>query len=135
MRLRRPKRPQDRALARDSEAPLEVDVRAVGFGTVVAIAGELDLGTAPRLNAALGSSAVVQSDAVLVDLSGVTFMDSTGLKLLLTLDNDLRGRGGRMAIACPDGAARLLFDVTGIDVHLQLYASRAAAEAALVTPP
>ena len=114
---------------------LAVAVQAASFGTVVAIAGELDIGTAPRLQKALTSSAVLASDAVLVDLSDVTFMDSTGLSRLLALDGELRGRGGRLAVACPPGAARLLFDVTGTGEHLQLYASREAAEAALLRPP
>lgn len=109
-------------------------VGAASFGTVVAIAGELDIGTARRLQRAFTSTAVIESDAVLVDLSDVTFMDSTGLSLFLTLDQQLRERGRRLAIACPAGAARLLFDVTGIDEHLQLYASRDAAEAALLRP-
>jgi anti-sigma B factor antagonist len=134
MRLRRPKRRHDPAPAAHAEEPLEVTVGAASFGTVVAIAGELDIGTAPRLQRAFTSSAVIESDAVLVDLSNVTFIDSTGLSLLLTLDQELRGRGGRLAIASPAGAARLLFDVTGIDEHLQLYASRDAAEAALLRP-
>ena len=114
------------------ESALGVAVQAASFGTIVAIAGELDIGTAPRLQEALSSSAVTGSDAVMVDLSEVAFMDSTGLSLLLELDAELRRRGGRLAIACPPGAARLLFDVTGIDEHVQLYASRDAAEAALL---
>jgi len=111
-----------------------VTVGPARFGTVVAIAGELDIGTAPRLERAFRSSAAIESEAVLVDLSDVTFMDSTGLALFLTLDQELRERGRRLAIACPPGAARLLFDVTGIDERLQLYASRDAAEAALLRP-
>jgi len=134
MRLWRPKRWHDSPLATDEDGPLEVAVGAASFGTVVAVAGELDIATAPALQRAFTSSAVTGSDGVLVDLSDVTFMDSTGLALLITLDQKLRDRGGRLAISCPPGAARLLFDVTGVDERFQLYASRDAAEAALLRP-
>ncbi len=108
-----------------------MEVAAAGFGTVVTIAGEPDMATAPRLRSALASSSIVGSDAVVVDLAGVTFMDSTGLAVLLTFDRELRERGGTLAIACPEGPARLLFDVTGTDEHLRLYPTRDAAEAAV----
>lgn len=115
--------------------PLEVDVSAADFGVLVAIAGELDIATVPRVRAALSAHAVAGGDAVVVDLSEVTFMDSSGLSLFLTLERELRERGGRLAIACPDGAARLIFDVTGVDEHLQLYKTRDAAEAAVAQAP
>ena len=66
-----------------------------------------------------------------MDLSGVTFVDSSGLGAFITFDRDLRARGGRLAIACPEGPARLIFEVTGVDGLLRLYGSREAAEAAL----
>jgi hypothetical protein len=40
----------------------------------------------------------------------------------------------RLAIACPEGPARLIFEVTGVDGQLRLYGSREAAEAALAKP-
>jgi anti-sigma B factor antagonist len=107
-------------------------VAPADFGTLVAVAGELDIATAPALRAALSSHEVVESDGVVVDLSRLTFMDSTGISAFLTLERDLRAHGGRLAIACPEGAVRLLFDVTGLDEHLPLYASREAAEAAVL---
>ena len=115
--------------------PLKVDVATAGFGTVVAIAGELDIATTPQVREAFSSPAVVEGGGVLVDLTGVTFMDSTGLGMFLTLDRDLRERGARLAIACPEGAARLLFDVAGVNEILPLYPSREDAEAAMAGSP
>ena len=58
-------------------------------------------------------------------------MDSSGLAVLLDLDRARRERGRRLAIACPDGPARLVFDVTGVDEHVALFPSLDAAEAAM----
>jgi anti-sigma B factor antagonist len=132
VRFPRRKRRPDPALAPQPGAPLDVDVAPADFGTLVAVAGELDIAMAPALRSALSSREVVQSAAVVVDLSRVTFMDSTAISVFLTLERDLGAHGGRLAIAVPEGAVRLLFDVTGLDEHLPLYSSREAAEAAVV---
>jgi anti-sigma B factor antagonist len=110
--------------------PLDVDVASTPYGAIVSIAGDLDLATVPRLRAELAAEPVAGAGAVVVDLAGVTFMDSTGLSALLDLERDLTARGGRLAIACPEGAARLLFDVAGVTGQLALYWTREDAEAA-----
>ncbi|HET8952970.1 MAG TPA: STAS domain-containing protein [Solirubrobacteraceae bacterium] len=110
--------------------PLDVDVTPTPYGAIVSITGDLDLATVPRLRAELAVEPVAGAGAVVVDLAGVTFMDSTGLSALLELERDLTARGGRLAIACPEGAARLLFDVAGVTGQLALYWTRDDAEAA-----
>jgi anti-sigma B factor antagonist len=104
-------------------------VRAIPFeaGTTVSIAGELDIATTRPVRDALEAA----GDAVVVDLTDVTFMDSTGLGVLLAFERSLRERGGRMTIACPEGPARLIFDVTGVDKQIRLYGSLDAAQAAI----
>jgi anti-sigma B factor antagonist len=131
MRIPGRKRRKDPEPPAGPPLPLEVGVSAADYGVLVTIAGELDIATAPRVRAALTAHDVAGGEAVVADLSDVKFMDSTGLSLFLTLEGELRERGGRLAIACPEGAARLIFDVTGVDEHLKLYPSRDAAEAAL----
>jgi anti-sigma B factor antagonist len=108
-----------------------VAVSTTHYGSLVAIAGELDIATVPRLRDALASEAVVRAHVVVVDLTGVTFMDSTGLSVLVTFQADADARRQGLAIACPEGAARLLLDVTGVAERMPLYPSRELAEAAL----
>ena len=67
----------------------------------------------------------------MIDLAGVTFMDSTGIAALVKLEHGLAARAGRMAIACPEGPARLLLDVTGLAEQLAVFATRAEAEASI----
>src|SRR5687768_18029246 len=114
MRILRRKRPSPTAPPAGTTPPLDVEVSPAAYGAIVTIAGELDLATVGRLRAALASDLVAQAAAIVVDLSGVTFMDSTGLSELLRFEREASDRGRPLAIACPEGAARLLLDVTGI---------------------
>src|SRR6185369_5447303 len=79
--------------------PLDVDVAPTPYGARVAIAGELDMATVPRVEAALEVEPAASAGAVVVDLAGVTFMDSTGLAALVKLEHALAARAGRLAIA------------------------------------
>ena len=114
--------------------PLDVDVASTRYGAVVAIAGELDIATVPRVKAALEAEPAASAGAIVVDLSGITFMDSTGLSALVTLEHALAARAGRLAIACPEGPARLLLDVTGLAEVLAVFATRDEAETAAAGP-
>jgi anti-sigma B factor antagonist len=115
--------------------PLAIDATPAPFGAVVSITGELDIATVPRARAVLQDEPVSGATAVVVDLSGVTFMDSTGLAVVMDLKRELDARRGRLTIACPEGPARLLFDVTGVADQLALYGTREEAEAAAPAPP
>jgi hypothetical protein len=52
------------------------------------------------------------------------------MSALINLDRELAARGGRLVLACPEGPARLLLDVTGLAEQLAVFATRAEAEAA-----
>jgi len=79
--------------------------------------GELDLGSAGRLERALDEHA----GAVLLDLRGLTFMDSTGVRLLLEASENA-ARDGRDLLVVPprEGDARLIIEETGIASLLPL---------------
>jgi anti-sigma B factor antagonist len=98
-------------------AQFGVETVDVGGTTVVAVTGEVDIATTPQLRSALQDAA----EPLVVDLSGVTFMDSTGLATMLTTAS---AHPSGFAIACPEGPARLLFAVTATEEELPLYASR-----------
>jgi anti-sigma B factor antagonist len=133
-RLQRRLRRRPIVAPRDSPQPFTVEASETSFGAMVIVAGEVDLATAPRLRDVLGSHVAPDGESVALDLSGVTFIDSVGLALVLALDRELRLHKGRMAIVCPEGPAKLLFEVTGVDAELALYPTRAAAVEALERP-
>lgn len=95
---------------------LRVSSRTHGDHTVVAVAGEIDLYTAPRLQGAL--TAVVMGEGaarVVVDMAGVEFCDSTGMNVLLAALRRARERGGELVLAGPRPAVRKILQVTGLE--------------------
>ena len=60
--------------------------------------------------------------AVVVDLSDVRFMDSTGLALMLNAARRLTRRRLGFAVVCPEGPVRRAFDIAGLDACIKLAA-------------
>lgn len=77
---------------------------------ILAVTGELDLDTAAELQARLDEVRASGFDQVLVDLREVTFLDSTGIALLLNENN----KPGAFAIAYSDGAVKLTLELAGL---------------------
>ena len=97
----------------------ESDVEGV---RLLEVFGELDLATAPRLCTVLDAARLQRVKRLVVDLTGVDFCDSTGLRALMGASTELRHAGGRLAVAVlPDGAVSRLFDVTGIRESLPTF--------------
>jgi anti-sigma B factor antagonist len=100
---------------------------ADGGPAVVSVAGELDIAGAPELARAFGG--LEQSDvrAVAVDLSELTFIDSSGISTLATAVQEARARGGWMVVAVPAGDVRRVFDIVRFGDFVQLEDSLSAA--------
>jgi len=96
--------------------------------TVVTPEGEVDIATVGPFRVALADAARQSERGVLVDLSRVTFIDSTGLGALVDLHHRLRREMRRLAVIAPAGsAAAVLLDLTGLKGQLPLFATREAA--------
>ncbi|MEV7012961.1 STAS domain-containing protein [Streptosporangium sp. NPDC051022] len=95
---------------------LKVSTRSHAGHTVMAITGEIDLYTAPGLQAEF-ARLLQESSAtnVVIDMSGVEFCDSTGMNVLLSALKRLRERGGALELAAPRPAVRKILQVTGLD--------------------
>src|SRR4051794_38105022 len=86
--------------------------------------GELDLASAPRLCAALDAARIHRVRRLAIDLTGVDFCDSTGLRALIGAGTELRVSGGRLAISClAGGPVARLFDIVGARETLRVYDS------------
>ncbi|MCD0484288.1 STAS domain-containing protein [Streptacidiphilus sp. ASG 303] len=93
------------------EARTEVDAT----GTVrVAVAGDVDFDTCPVLAAELAPLAERAAATVVVDLTEVSFMDSSGLHVLLAARHRISAAGGRMRIVGAREQALFLFEVAGV---------------------
>jgi anti-anti-sigma factor len=90
-------------------APLRVRVRRDVASSVVEVAGEIDLSTAPAVKEALDDLLADGERHVIVDLAGLQFMDTTGLHLLEDLGDRLASDQGQLELRRPTrGVARLL---------------------------
>jgi anti-sigma B factor antagonist len=93
-----------------------IDTARIGRGVhVVALGGEIDLHTAPRLDEALFGAIHEGAERVLVDLAGTTFVDSTVLGVLLRAHRRLDDSGGRLVLVSNDPRILRTLELTGLD--------------------
>ena len=78
---------------------------------VIAV-GEVDLATAEQFRAAIAESA---GSTVVVDLAGVSFMDSSGIVALETARRQIEAEGHRLEIRDAQRAVRRVFEILGIE--------------------
>jgi anti-anti-sigma factor len=97
----------------DPELLMDIEVTMHHSFDHLVVAGELDLATAPLLNDALGSS----SQPVLVDLTPLAFIDSSGLNVLIANSAALARNqdSGKAVLIVPPGAVRRVFELTALD--------------------
>lgn len=113
------------------EAAGDPTTTMLGDVAIVTVSGALDLALciklAPELNAALRSA----PGAIVIDLEAVSFVDSSGIALVLNAFRRLDYAGRQLAIACPRGPPRRAFELTGLDRQLPMYETRRDALGAL----
>jgi anti-sigma B factor antagonist len=99
------------------------------------VEGELDIATAPRLIGVLNGAVQEALRSLVVDLSEVDFMDSTGLALLINAHRRLTRRRKGFAVVCPPGPLWRVFEVTDMVETLHVCPDRDSACAAAVPAP
>jgi anti-anti-sigma factor len=82
--------------------------------------GELDLDTAPLLEQELGAARAAGAASVVLDMRALTFMDSTGLRLVIRWDTAAREEGFEFAIVPGTDVIHRVFQLTGMDEHLRV---------------
>ncbi|MFF9817651.1 STAS domain-containing protein [Streptomyces sp. NPDC014006] len=85
---------------------------------VLTVAGEIDHDTGRQLREALDAARTAHP-RVVVDLAEVTFMDSTGINILLTAHNALTGAGGWLRLAAPTGPVLRTLQLVAIDTVIE----------------
>jgi anti-sigma B factor antagonist len=83
--------------------------------TVIAVAGELHVTTAPEFSASLNDAIADGKTAVVLDMTDVAFIDSTGLSVLLNALRRVTRREGRLALVCTNPTVLRLFEITRLD--------------------
>ena len=111
--------------------PLAVERTSRDGVDVLFVEGEIDVATAPRLIAALNAAVAEAARSVIIDLTSVGFMDSTGLALLINAHRRLAARRKGFAVVCPAGPLRRVFEITDMVDTLRVCPDRQAAAAAV----
>ena len=94
---------------------------------VLDVSGEIDLATAPELESTLAER--VGARKTIVDLSRVSFIDSTGLRVLLTIHETAETAGGQLVLISAEGPVTKLCAITGVRDLLHIATDRDAAVA------
>ena len=104
----------------DELQQLRLHVRTVKSrkdAAVVAVAGECDLYEAEVLAAAIEDAGAAAGTRVYVDLSELTFLDSTGLHVLVKAQRSLEAAGSELVLVAPTASVRRTLAVSGLDRH------------------
>ncbi|GGP91873.1 STAS domain-containing protein [Streptomyces melanogenes] len=113
---------------------LTVRTRTTPAGPVIELAGELDHASAPDVRALLPGLALGAGQQLVIDLSGITVCDSSGITVLLAARNHaLAARAGIALAAVPARVSRIIH-IVGLDRVFPTYATARAAEAAWAPP-
>lgn len=101
---------------------LDIERRAPDERTqVIALSGELDVGTVDRFDAALHQALDGHERAVVVaDLTNLTFMDSSGLAAMLVALRQVTRVGGRLVVACANPTVLRVFHITRTDKTFEI---------------
>jgi len=82
---------------------------------VLPLEGEIDLHVSPRVESSLASVIAKRPEHVVVDLSGVTFIDSSGLAVLINAMQDIKQYGGKLTLSGLNMNVRSIFEMARLD--------------------
>jgi anti-anti-sigma factor len=99
---------------------IDLQVDRNGSSATVRVAGEIDLTSAPRLDDEITGLIEDAVNVLTIWLEGVSFMDSTGLRVLLKASKLLDSSGGTLILGQPSDPVRRLLEVSGLDTHFQI---------------
>jgi anti-sigma B factor antagonist len=118
------------ALALEEESKqmeLGLDVTERGDSVVLAVQGEVDVYTAPRLREKLVELVTAGKHKIVVDLEGVDFLDSTGLGVLVGGLKRVRSHDGDLSLVCTQHRILKVFEITGLTKVFSIHDSVDAA--------
>ncbi|HEX8074936.1 MAG TPA: STAS domain-containing protein [Thermoleophilaceae bacterium] len=99
---------------------LNLTTRERPGGVHVELAGELDIATAPKLDETLRQLEGAGHGLIVIDLRGLEFMDSSGLRSLLGADTRAREAGRRVVLVRGDDRVQRVLRITRLDERLEI---------------
>ena len=107
-------------------ADLSIETRVDRDVALIALTGEFDLAGVQKFEGELSKLEAENPGVVVVDLGGLSFMDSSGLRALVMADQRATKAGRRLAIVPGPPTVRRVFEITQLDERLDLVESATA---------
>jgi anti-sigma B factor antagonist len=95
-------------------ATFEAEITERGGSILVRLCGELDISGAPTLRELFAQQIQPTGSEVQVDLSGLDFVDSAGIGLLVSACKRIRASSGTFRVTCGDGPVRRVLEIEGL---------------------
>ena len=102
----------------DGRQPFEVEIERSDQAATLLVRGEIDIDSVSRLELARDSALEHGPEELVIDLRSVSFVDSTGLRLLLETHTLALGGNWNLTLLKPDEHVMRVFEVTGAERHL-----------------
>jgi anti-sigma B factor antagonist len=99
-------------------SPFEIHTELTGDAARLTLAGELDMATSPRLEEAVAGVLARGARRVIVDLSGLAFVDSSGLRLFIALNDRAAAGEWTLGLIRPSTSPLSVFQITGAEDNL-----------------
>ncbi|MDO8106538.1 STAS domain-containing protein [Isoptericola sp. b441] len=106
---------------------VSVTSRQIGDRTVIEVTGEIDVYTAPALREEIASLVDAEHTSIVVDLTQVSFMDSTGLGVLVGALKKVRTLGGDLSLVINEEKILKVFRITALTQVFAIHPSLAEA--------
>ncbi len=106
---------------------MEVTIEHIGTLPVVVVSGRMDTSTAPAFDAQVAPMLAEPRKNILVDMGGVTYMSSAGLRSLLQLVKHTAVQAGRVGLFGAPPSIMEVVEISGFPALLDVYADRATA--------
>jgi anti-sigma B factor antagonist len=104
-----------------------VDLIINSAGAIIGIKGEIDVATVDAVRAAIVNTAQTE-DVIVVDLTDVTYVDSSTIGLIVAMSKELSAKRGQLRVVAPAaGRPRRVFELTGVAPDLALHETLADA--------
>ncbi len=110
---------------------MDITVRREPGFVVVEMAGEIDVNAVARMRDTLGDLTRAASPQILVNLSRATYIDSSGLGVLMAARKETLARGGRFALCGLTKDVQMVFELTRLNKFFDIYPDEAAARSRL----
>jgi anti-anti-sigma factor len=102
---------------------LRITTQRDGERDILHLEGELDPHTAPLLKQQVDELAGAGSLDVVLDLSRLAFIDSSGLRVVISAHREMADRGGQLSLQSPSDTAQRLLEITGLVDHITIVRS------------